>query len=159
MALAKAKTPADTAPYAKRVADIVSKAQELRRYLLISDATSKDPKGGELQWVDLVLAGELRTVSDTPINGQQCCVCVGRSNACRIPRLSAGTFPAGGGLLGIAHVGFVYILEEAGMRFRGIGGTSAGAINAMLIAALRDGPDGVSWQKTLQVWDQQPQLA
>jgi predicted acylesterase/phospholipase RssA len=30
-------------------------------------------------------------------------------------------------MLGIAHVGFVRVLEEAGVRFLGLGGTSAGA--------------------------------
>lgn len=30
-------------------------------------------------------------------------------------------------MLGIAHVGFVRALEEAGVRFLGLGGTSAGA--------------------------------
>lgn len=42
----------------------------------------------------------------------------------------------GGGMLGIALVGYTYILEKAGIRFLGIGGTSAGAINALMLAAL-----------------------
>lgn len=42
----------------------------------------------------------------------------------------------GGGVLGIALVGFTYVLEQAGIRFLGIGGTSAGSINALLLAAL-----------------------
>lgn len=54
-------------------------------------------------------------------------------------------------MLGVAHVGFVYVLEEAGLRFLGLGGTSAGAINAGLIASVRDTPADVSWKKTLQV--------
>jgi len=41
----------------------------------------------------------------------------------------------GGGMLGIALVGYTYILERAGLRFRSIAGTSAGAINALLLAA------------------------
>jgi len=41
----------------------------------------------------------------------------------------------GGGVLGIALVGYTYGLEQAGVRFLGIGGASAGAINAMLLAA------------------------
>jgi NTE family protein len=48
----------------------------------------------------------------------------------------------GGGVLGIALVGYTYALERAGFRFRHIGGASAGAINAMLLAALQ--PDGES---------------
>lgn len=42
----------------------------------------------------------------------------------------------GGGVLGIALVGYTYVLEKAGIRFLGIGGTSAGAINAVMLAAL-----------------------
>jgi NTE family protein len=42
----------------------------------------------------------------------------------------------GGGVLGIALVGYTYVLEKAGIRFLGIGGTSAGAINAIMLAAL-----------------------
>lgn len=41
----------------------------------------------------------------------------------------------GGGVLGIALVGYAYGLEQAGIRFRSIGGTSAGAITACLLAA------------------------
>lgn len=42
----------------------------------------------------------------------------------------------GGGVWGIALVGFTYTLEQAGIRFLNLGGTSAGAINAVLLAAL-----------------------
>lgn len=42
----------------------------------------------------------------------------------------------GGGVLGIALVGFTYVLEQAGIRFLQIGGASAGAINALMLAAL-----------------------
>jgi len=42
----------------------------------------------------------------------------------------------GGGMLGIALVGYTWALEEMGIRFLGVGGTSAGSINALLIAAL-----------------------
>lgn len=42
----------------------------------------------------------------------------------------------GGGMLGIALVGYTWALEQAGLRFLGIGGTSAGSINALLLAAL-----------------------
>jgi NTE family protein len=41
----------------------------------------------------------------------------------------------GGGVLGIALVGYVYILEKVGIRFLSLGGTSAGSINTMLMAA------------------------
>ncbi len=42
----------------------------------------------------------------------------------------------GGGVLGVALVGYTYILEQAGIRFYSLGGTSAGAINAMFMAGL-----------------------
>lgn len=42
----------------------------------------------------------------------------------------------GGGMLGIALVGYTWMLEQLDIRFLGIGGTSAGSINALLIAAL-----------------------
>ncbi|HVM90053.1 MAG TPA: patatin-like phospholipase family protein [Puia sp.] len=38
----------------------------------------------------------------------------------------------GGGVLGVALVGYTYILEEAGIRFLRLAGTSAGAINTSL---------------------------
>jgi NTE family protein len=41
----------------------------------------------------------------------------------------------GGGVLGVALVGYTYALEQIGIRFLSVGGTSAGAINAMLIAS------------------------
>lgn len=44
----------------------------------------------------------------------------------------------GGGMLGIALVGYTWALEEMGIRFLGIGGTSAGSINALLLAAMND---------------------
>lgn len=40
----------------------------------------------------------------------------------------------GGGVLGVALVGYTWVLEEVGLRFLGVGGTSAGAINATLVA-------------------------
>ncbi len=42
----------------------------------------------------------------------------------------------GGGMLGIALVGYVHVLEQAGIRFLGLGGASAGSISALLLAAL-----------------------
>ncbi len=41
----------------------------------------------------------------------------------------------GGGVLGIALVGYTYILEEMGIRFIRLAGTSAGAINTALMVA------------------------
>ncbi len=42
----------------------------------------------------------------------------------------------GGGVLGVALVGYTYILEELGVRFLKLAGTSAGAINTMLMACI-----------------------
>lgn len=42
----------------------------------------------------------------------------------------------GGGVLGIALVGYTYILESVGIRFFSLAGTSAGAINTMMLASL-----------------------
>ena len=41
----------------------------------------------------------------------------------------------GGGVLGIALLGYTHVLERMGIRFLNIGGTSAGAINSLLLAA------------------------
>lgn len=41
----------------------------------------------------------------------------------------------GGGVLGIALLGYTYALEQMGIRFLNIAGTSAGAINALFLAA------------------------
>jgi len=40
----------------------------------------------------------------------------------------------GGGVLGVALVGYVYVLEQMGFRFLSLAGTSAGSINTMLMA-------------------------
>jgi len=40
----------------------------------------------------------------------------------------------GGGVLGVALVGYVYVLEKMGIRFLSLAGTSAGSINTMLMA-------------------------
>ena len=42
----------------------------------------------------------------------------------------------GGGVLGIALLGYTYIMEEAGIRFYDLAGTSAGAINTLLLASI-----------------------
>lgn len=41
----------------------------------------------------------------------------------------------GAGTLGVALLGYLHVLEEVGLRFVGIGGTSAGAISAIALAA------------------------
>ena len=42
----------------------------------------------------------------------------------------------GGGVLGIALVGYTYVLEEMGVRFLRLAGTSAGAINTALLTVI-----------------------
>ncbi|MBL7780721.1 MAG: patatin-like phospholipase family protein [Saprospiraceae bacterium] len=42
----------------------------------------------------------------------------------------------GGGVLGVALLGYVYVLEEMGIRFMKMAGTSAGAINTMLMTCV-----------------------
>ncbi len=56
----------------------------------------------------------------------------------------------GGGTLGIALLGYVYALEQAKLRFLDIGGTSAGAINAMLLAAV-DTKDKPKAERLLEI--------
>lgn len=43
----------------------------------------------------------------------------------------------GGGVHGIALLGYLTVLEEVGIRFRDIGGTSAGSITALLLSAIK----------------------
>jgi NTE family protein len=47
-------------------------------------------------------------------------------------------------MLGIALVGYTYILEQAGIRFFSLAGTSAGAINTLMLAGLGRIPDSKS---------------
>ena len=42
----------------------------------------------------------------------------------------------GGGVLGVALVGYTYVLEKVGIRFFSLAGTSAGAINTIMLAGL-----------------------
>jgi len=56
----------------------------------------------------------------------------------------------GGGVLGIALVGYTYVMENAGIRFFSLAGTSAGAINTMLMAGLGKIQDAKS-EKILDV--------
>jgi len=56
----------------------------------------------------------------------------------------------GGGVLGIALVGYTYILETAGIRFFHLAGTSAGAINTLVLAGI-DTMDKAKSQQVLDV--------
>lgn len=53
----------------------------------------------------------------------------------------------GGGVLGVALVGYTYILETAGIRFFHLAGTSAGAINTLILAGI----DNIDRAKSGQV--------
>jgi len=44
----------------------------------------------------------------------------------------------GGGVLGVALLGYTYVLEQMGLRFLSVAGTSAGSINAMMLAGMGD---------------------
>jgi NTE family protein len=52
----------------------------------------------------------------------------------------------GGGVLGIALVGYTFILEKMGIRFFSMAGTSAGSINAMLLACAGNKEDEKSYK-------------
>ncbi len=47
----------------------------------------------------------------------------------------------GGGVLGVALVGYTYVLEKMGIRFFSMAGTSAGSINAMLLGCVGNKED------------------
>ena len=55
----------------------------------------------------------------------------------------------GGGVLGIALAGYTYVLEELGIRFLSLGGTSAGSINTLLLAAMGQPQE----KKTVKILD------
>src|SRR5664279_3302531 len=50
----------------------------------------------------------------------------------------------GGGVLGVALVGYTYILEQMGIRFLRLAGTSAGAINTALMTVIGKREDAKS---------------
>ena len=56
----------------------------------------------------------------------------------------------GGGVLGVALLGYTYVLEQMGIRFASLAGTSAGAINTILMAAA-DTPDNEKSSKILEL--------
>lgn len=60
----------------------------------------------------------------------------------------------GGGVLGIALVGYTYMMEQAGIRFFSLAGTSAGAINAMMMAGMSPVGEPVS-EKILHMLSEQ----
>ncbi len=56
----------------------------------------------------------------------------------------------GGGVLGVALVGYTYVLETAGIRFFHLAGTSAGAINTLILAGI----DSIGKEKSQRVLDE-----
>ena len=61
-----------------------------------------------------------------------------------------GLVMEGGGVLGIALVGYTYALESVGLRVRSVGGASAGAINALMFAAVHV-PGNAKSEKLLEI--------
>src|SRR6185437_8532150 len=59
----------------------------------------------------------------------------------------------GGGVLGIALVGYTYILEKMGIRFVRLAGTSAGAINTALMTVIGDKKEAKSIQILKSICD------
>ncbi|MEO8771902.1 MAG: patatin-like phospholipase family protein [Ferruginibacter sp.] len=59
----------------------------------------------------------------------------------------------GGTMLGIGLLGYTYIMEKAGVRFRSMAGTSAGAINTLLLSAL---PEKIYTEKSIFIKDGRP---
>lgn len=56
----------------------------------------------------------------------------------------------GGGVLGIALLGYIYVLEQAGLRFVSLGGASAGSITALALAAL-DAPAAAKSDRLVEI--------
>ena len=56
----------------------------------------------------------------------------------------------GGGVLGIALAGYIYLLEQAGLRFAALGGASAGSITALVLAAL-DEPSAAKADRLVEI--------
>lgn len=57
----------------------------------------------------------------------------------------------GGGVLGIALVGYTFVLEAVGIRFLRLAGTSAGAINTAMLAAIGEDADPKGSAKSTRV--------
>lgn len=62
----------------------------------------------------------------------------------------------GGGTLGIAHLGAIYGLELAGIRFVGLAGTSAGAIVALLMACAKHKLDDPVAERLMPILEGMP---
>ena len=116
---------ADPAPFLEAVDDLVKQVQNVAPQ--VSDLISVED-GNTIQWVDFVLAGKhvpcdcqcslplaVPSYSQAILQNARSCAAFFLS-AC--PFLTAWHMLAGGGMLGIAHVGFTYVLEKAGIRFR-----------------------------------------
>ncbi len=59
----------------------------------------------------------------------------------------------GGGVLGVALVGYTYVLEKLGFRFLKLAGTSAGAINTIMLASVnkKNRPEYNSYQTKSEI--------
>lgn len=56
----------------------------------------------------------------------------------------------GGGMLGIALAGYTHVMESMGIRFLSLAGTSAGAINTLLMASLKK-PNEAKSERILEI--------
>ncbi len=75
------------------------------------------------------ILGLLRRVKENGLDRKVCSDIID-SSGCQYVDL----VQEGGGVLGIALAGYIFIMEKAGIRFFSLAGTSAGAISAMLMA-------------------------
>lgn len=166
-------------PYVKALLDHAIKAQLGRSDdpVCISDIVSAADEGPQLQYVHLVFAGEYRllltagwqlkqpasvdsslaqgTITSTATVGhchEQTIMNIFAQSLCCTPALPMCVCrPAAAGMLGITYVGFLWMLETAGIRFLGLGGSSAGAITAGTIATMRERSDKPCSLKVLEV--------
>ncbi len=60
----------------------------------------------------------------------------------------------GGGVLGVALIGYTYVLEKLGFRFLKLAGTSAGAINTILLA----GTDKMNYKKSEHAFEYKSEI-
>ena len=103
-----------TESFIEAIKEEIAEAEQLAEKPF-SDLLSTD-KSLTLQWVDLVLEGcsgyRLQHENDSAMTGN------GILPVHRSFSSLCSAFATGGGMLGIGTVGYTYILEKAGLRFR-----------------------------------------
>ncbi len=126
----------------------------LEEKVIVSNNTENTTK--MLKEADEALAraigDENRTLKDKIINGQiegsfiSKATIVETYKGVKYSRPVIDLVQQGGGMYGIALLGYTYVMEKVGIRFYSHGGTSAGAINAMFLASL---PNSIYEQESL----------